>query len=232
MKRFWKQAAAVQTQGGWAIELDGKPVRTPARHTLAVPSQSLAEAVATEWSETGETIDPGAMPLTGLANAAIDRVAPDKEAFAAALEAYGESDLLCYRAEGPRELLARQEASWDELLAWGRRRFDVDFETTCGIVHVAQPYATLNRLAHAVASLDTFQLAGLSPLVTIGGSLLVALAVLEGHLPAERAWDAVTVDEQWQREQWGEDAEAQATLEARRPDFLAAPRVQELRSEQ
>ena len=232
MKRFWKEAATIPTDEGWGIELDGKPVRTPARHSLVVPSPTLAGAIAAEWNDAGETIDPRSMPLTGLANAAIDRVAPDKEAFATSLATYGESDLLCYRAEGPRELLARQEAAWDELLAWGRRRFDVDFETTCGIVHVAQPEATVRQLAHAVASLDAFGLAGLSPLVTIGGSLVVALAVLEGHLQAERAWEALTIDEQWQREQWGEDEEAQAALEARRDDFLAAARFLELLNDQ
>jgi chaperone required for assembly of F1-ATPase len=192
----------------------------------------LADAIAAEWNDAGETIDPRSMPLTGLANAAIDRVAADKEAFGAGLATYGESDLLCYRAQGPRELLARQEASWDELLAWGRRRFDVDFETTCGIVPVAQPDATVQRLAHAVASFNSFHLAGISPLVTISGSLLVALAVLEGHIGAERAWEIVTIDEQWQREQWGEDAEAEATLEARRRDFMAAARFLELLDDQ
>ena len=228
MKRFWKEAAAVPDEGGWGIALDGKPVRTPARHPLVLPTEPLAEAVAAEWNDAGETIDPRSMPLTGLANAAIDSVGAGKEAFAEGLARYGESDLLCYRAEGPRELQARQEEAWDELLAWGRRRFDVDFETTCGIVHVAQPDATVRRLAHAVASLDEFRLAGLSPLVTVGGSLLVALAVLEGHISAERAWEAVTVDEQWQREQWGKDAEAEAALEQRRNDFLAAARFLEM----
>lgn len=228
MKRFWKEAAAIPAENGWGVALDGKPVRTPARNLLAVPTTGLAEAIAAEWNEAGETIEPRSMPLTGLANAAIDRVAADKEAFAKGLAAYGESDLICYRAEGPRELVARQEAAWDELLAWGRRRFDVDFLTTCGIVHVAQPDATVRRLAHAVASLDAFRLAGLSPLVTIGGSLLAGLAVLERHIPVEAAWALVTIDEQWQREQWGDDGEAQAALEAKRQGFFAASRFLEL----
>ena len=228
MKRFWTEAAAIPAENGWGVALDGKPVRTPARNLLVVPTTALAEAIAAEWNDSGETVDPRSMPLTGLANAAIDRIAADKEVFAKGLAAYGESDLICYRAEGPRELLARQEAAWDELLAWGRRRFDVDFLTTCGIVHVAQPDATVRRLAHAVASLDAFQLAGISPLVTIGGSLLAALAVLEHHISVESAWALVTIDEQWQREQWGEDAEAEAALEARRRAFIAAARFLEL----
>ena len=228
MKRFWKEAAAVEADGGWTVELDGKPLRTPARKALTVPTQALALAVAEEWNGAGENFDPRAMPLTGLANAAIDRVGPDPASFAAGLAKYGESDLLCYRAENPRELLERQRASWDELLSWGRRRFDVDFAVTCGIVHVAQPEATVQQLVHAVAALDPFRLAGLSPLVTISGSLLAALAVLEGQVAPEGAWGAVTIDDQWQRERWGEDAEAQAAQDARRRDFMAAAKFLEL----
>ncbi len=228
MKRFWKKAAAVEAGGGWAVELDGKPLRTPARQPLVVPTKALAEAIADEWNVAGATVDPREMPLTGLANAAIDRVAVGPEAFAEGLARYGESDLACYRAESPRALVERQEQRWDKLLAWGRRRFDVDFRTTSGIVHLAQPEATVTRLAHAVASLDPFRLAALAPLVTVGGSLIGALAVLEGALAPEQAWKAVTVDEEWQREQWGADAEAETALEARRRDFVVAARFAEL----
>ena len=156
----------------------------------------------------GETIDPRAMPLTGLANAAIDAWRPTREAFAAGLARYAESDLTCYRAEGPATLVERQAESWDALLGWARRRYDVDFATCTGVMHVAQPAETLRKLGHAVAALDPFQLAGLSPLVTIGGSLVAALAVLEEMMPAEEAWEAVSLDERWQLEQWGDDAEA------------------------
>jgi chaperone required for assembly of F1-ATPase len=228
MKRFWKEVAVEREDGGWGIRLDGRPVRTPARAPLMVPSEALAQAVAEEWRSVAETIDPRAMPLTGLANAAIDRVAPDRQAFAEGLARYAEADLACYRAEGPRELVARQEASWDALLGWARRRYDVDFTTTSGLMHIAQPPATVERLAHAVAALDAFRLAGLSPLVTIGGSLIAGLAVLEKALTPEQAWDAVSVDERWQLEQWGADAEAEAALENRRRDFFAAARLLEL----
>jgi chaperone required for assembly of F1-ATPase len=168
------------------------------------------------------------MPLTGLANAGIDRVAPERQAFAQGLARYAEADLACYRAEGPRELVARQDEQWDALLGWARRRFDVDFVTTSGLMHVVQPAATLERLSHAVAALDPFRLAGLSPLVTIGGSLVAALAVLEKAIAPERAWDAVSVDERWQLEQWGSDAEAEKALENRRRDFSAAAKFLEL----
>jgi chaperone required for assembly of F1-ATPase len=224
VKRFWTEVAVVEQEGGWGIALDGRPVRTPARAPLVMPGKSLADAIAQEWREAGEEVDPRAMPLTGLANAAIDRVAPDRRAFAAGLARYAEADLACYRAQGPGALVERQSARWDELLGWARRRFDVDFVTTDGLIHVAQPSATVERLAQAVAALDAFHLAGLSPLVTLGGSLVAALAVLEGAIAPEAAWDSVTIDEHWQRDQWGADAEAEAALEDKRRDFLAAAR--------
>jgi chaperone required for assembly of F1-ATPase len=176
VKRFWTDVALVTAKGGWAIQLDERPVKTPARAPLLLPSATLAEAIADEWRQVGEKIDPRAMPLTGLANAAIDRVAPDRQAFAVDLARYAEADLTCYRAEGPRALVERQSEAWDPLLGWARRRFDIDFVTTGGLMHVAQPAATVERLTHAVALLDSFKLAALAPLVTIGGSLVAALA--------------------------------------------------------
>jgi len=228
MKRFWKSAAVVRLDGGYAVELDGRPVKTPARAELAVPTSALAEAIAAEWNESPDEVDPRAMPLTGLANAAIDRVANDKDAFAADLARYGESDLTCYRAEGPETLVKRQTESWDALLGWARRRYDVDFATCSGVMHVSQPEETVRKLGYAVASLDPFHLAGLSPLVTIGGSLVAGLAVQEKMMPASEAWEAVSLDDRWQMEQWGADAEAEAALDARRRDFLAGARFLEL----
>ena len=222
MRRFWKEARAVRREDGWAVELDGRPLRTPAKATLSVPSEALAGAIAREWVDAGETVDPRAMPLTGLANAAIDRIAPDPDKFAAGLAQYGESDLLCYRADSPAPLVERQAAEWDPLLAWARRRFDVDFEVTAGIIHVPQPEATVVRLGHAVAALDPFRLAALAPLVTIGGSVVAALAILEEAIAVEDGWRAVSLDERWQLEQWGSDAEAEAALANKRRDFLAA----------
>jgi chaperone required for assembly of F1-ATPase len=230
VKRFWK-AVSVEREGeGWGIRLDGRPVKTPARAPLVVPTETFAQAIAEEWRVVEEAINPRAMPLTGLANAAIDRVAPERRAFADGLAHYAEADLACYRAEGPSGLVSRQEQSWDGLLAWARRRYDVDFATTCGLMHVEQPSATVDRLSHAVAALDPFRLAALSSLVTIGGSLLAGLAVLEKAITPEQAWDAVSVDERWQLDQWGADSEAEKALENRRRDFLAAARFLELLS--
>jgi chaperone required for assembly of F1-ATPase len=228
MKRFWKAVAVEPEEGGWTVMLDGRPVLTPARAPLIVPTEALAQAIGKEWQSVDGDIDPRAMPLTGLANGAIDRVAPEREAFAAGLSRYAEADLACYRAEGPRAFVERQEESWDALLAWARRRYDVDFATTCGLMHVEQPLATVERLSHALATLDPFRLAGMSPMVTVGGSLIAALAVLEKAIIAEEAWKAVSVDEQWQLEQWGADAEAGAALENRRREFLAGARFLQL----
>jgi len=194
VKRFWKDAAAVPAEDGWAVRLDGRPLRTPARAELLVPSEPLAHAIAAEWQDAGDKVDPRAMPLTGLANAAVDRVAPDRQAFADGLARYAEADLACYRAEGPAALVQRQAESWDALLDWGRRRYDVDFVVTGGIVHVAQPPATVQRLAHAVASLDAFRLAGLAPLVTLGGSLPGGAGVSAEGLTPEQAREGISAD--------------------------------------
>jgi chaperone required for assembly of F1-ATPase len=224
MKRFYKTAAAVPSPGGVAILLDERPVKTPGRQPLLVPTEELAEAIAAEWNAQGETIDPRSMPLTGLANAAIDRVAPDPAAFVKTLAAYGESDLLCYRAEGPRPLVQRQAEQWDPLLGWARQRYDIEIETTCGVMHRPQPQASVTQLAAAVAARDPFRLAGLSPLITVSGSLIIALALAEGEIGLEAGWAAATLDEQWQAEQWGEDPLAAAAIAARRSDFDAAYR--------
>ena len=221
MKRFYKEAAARPGSGGYQILLDGRPVRTPARQPLAVGSEKLAQAIAAEWQAQGQQVDARSMPLTGLANAAIDRVAPDKEAFARSLALYGESDLLCYRAEAPEALVARQAQLWDPVLAWARRRFDINFELVRGIMHRPQPQATIDRLSQAVAARAPFELAALSPLVTISGSLVLALALVERAVDLQTAWNAATLDEQWQLEQWGADAEAEKALAARRRDFEA-----------
>jgi chaperone required for assembly of F1-ATPase len=228
LKRFWTCAQAEAVQGGWEVRLDERPLRTPGRSALVVPTEQLAHAIADEWTAAGETVDPRAMPMTGLANAVIDRVVPDCAAFAAGLTRYAEADLACYRAEGPEALVASQQQEWGALLGWARRRFDVDFAVTTGVLHIAQPKPTVDRLAHEVAALDAFRLAGLSPLVTIGGSLVAALAVLEGALTADDAWHAVSIDERWQIEKWGSDLEAEAAMANRRHDFLAAARFLEL----
>jgi chaperone required for assembly of F1-ATPase len=188
----------------------------------------LAVAISHEWRAQGEVIDPQTMPFTGLANAAIDRVAPDPLAFAAGLARYGESDLLCYRADGPSLLVQRQAEHWDPILAWARRRYDIELKVAQGVIHLPQAEAAVARLGKAVAVRPPFELAGLSPLVTVSGSLIIALALAEGALDLEQAWAAASLDEQWQLEKWGEDSEAVLALHNRRRDFEAGTRFLQL----
>ena len=225
MKRFYKN---VSTSDEGGVLLDGRPVRTPARAPLILPNAALAEAVAAEWAAQGEEIRPQDMPLTGLANAALDRVAPEHAAFAAGLAQYGETELLCYRADSPPELIARQAERWDPLLNWARQTYDVTFTLVTGIMHQPQPMATVLRLGEAVAAATPHQLAALSPIITIGGSLVIGLALLEEAVLPEDAFAIAHLDELWQAEQWGEDDWALDARNGRQRDFLAACRFLEL----
>ena len=224
MKRFWKDVALNDAEGGWSIALDMRPLKTPARATLKVDACALAEAIAEEWRTCGADIDPRQMPLTGLANAAIDHVAPAPVVFRDELARYAEGDLLCYRAEHPPKLIAAQAAEWDPSLDWARQRFEVEFAITAGIIHVPQPPATVARLAAGLDPATPFELAALSPIITIGGSLVTALALFEGAIDLDTAWSAVSVDDRWQIDQWGADDEAVAALANRHHDFAAAAR--------
>lgn len=228
MKRFWTDALLIEAVGGWGVALDGRPLKTPARDILAVASERLARGIVAEWAAVGVTVDPRAMPLTGLSNAAIDQVAPDPNKFAEGIGKYATADLLCYRSESPVKLVGWQGAEWDLLLAWARRHFDVDFVVTSGVMHADQPAATIARLRREVAALDGFRLAGLSPLVTIGGSLVTALALLEDAVDLDTAWRAVSLDDRWQIEQWGDDTEAVASLAGAATEFAAAKRFLDL----
>ncbi len=225
MKRFWTDVA-VTDDGG--IALDGRPVRTPGRLPLVVPFAPLADAIADEWRAVGDTIDPRTMPLTSLANAAIERVAADPTAFAAGLAVYGGSDLLCYRADSD-PLAALQATRWDPVLDWARTRFDVEFVLASGVMPVEQPPRTLARLREAVMALSPWDLAPLSPIVGITGSLILSLALVERAIDADTAWTAAHVDEDWQIAQWGEDELAIETRQAREADYRAAIRFLTLR---
>jgi chaperone required for assembly of F1-ATPase len=209
VKRFWKEVAVIDDDGGWGIALDGRPVRTPQRASLAAPSAALAEAIAAEWRAVGETIDPGAMPMTGLTNAAIDLAAPDVAAFAAPVAAYAESDLFCYRDARDAVLQAEQVAAWNPLLAWAEGRYGVEFALTQGVLPIDQPAATVAALRDVVFAQDQWRITALTPLVTIGGSLVAGLALLENAFDADALWQAVSLDELYQERRWGADSEAQ-----------------------
>jgi len=224
MKRFWTQVTVMPEGDRYGIALDGKPIRTPGRAALAVPTAALAEAIADEWRSVEGDIDPRAMPLTGFANAAIDTIAPDTASFAAGLAKYGESDLLYYRADEPEPLVERQRAAWDPALDWARTRYDVHFETATGVMHRAQPAATVGRLRGGVTARDAFTLAGLHPVVTVTGSLILALALVEGAMDADAVWHAARIDEDWQEEMWGKDDLAEQATAAHRADFDAGAR--------
>ena len=223
MKRFYTDVSiAREEKAGFGILLDGRPVRTPARALLALPTAALAEAVAQEWTEQGEEIDPSSMAMTGFANAAIDQITPDPAAFAATISVYAESDLLCYRADGPAELAERQAAQWQPLLDWAAARHDVAFAVTQGVLHVAQPEATLARLRAVTTTCSPWLLAPLSSLVSLSGSLVIGLAAAEGAFDLPQLWQAAELDELWQAEQWGDDDEALLRRARRHRDFTSA----------
>lgn len=222
MKRFYKDVAIADVAGGFRIHLDNRALKTPKRGDLVLPTRALADAVAGEWQAQGEFIDPVAMPMTGLANAAIDHVAADRDAFVAPLAAYAESDLICYRAESPAPLVARQSTEWDPLAKWAETRLDAPLTLVAGVLPKPQPPDSIAKLCDALAAHDDYTLAAGQPLVTISGSLVIALALLAEEIDAETAWRAGQLDELWQAEQWGDDEDAAATRARRKADFDVA----------
>lgn len=222
-KRFYEKAEAGPHEEGHAVLLDGRAVKTPSKRVLAVPVRALAEAIAGEWDAQRPEIDPRAMWLTRLANTAIDLVAPRRADVVAELVTYAETDLLCYRADRPQSLAARQAALWDPLLGWAAER-GIRLQSTIGILHVAQEKASLAAYGQAVETLDPFRIAGLHNAVTLTGSAIIGLAVALGRLTPEEAFDIAHVDENWQMELSGEDEEERARLEARRADLLETAR--------
>ncbi|MFV0512651.1 MAG: ATP12 family chaperone protein [Jhaorihella sp.] len=227
-KRFWTSAAVVDAGGGHGIELDGRPVRTPARALLVLPTRAMAEAVAAEWHAQGDRIDPLSMPLTRSANAAIDKVGPQHGEVAAMLAAYGDTDLLCYRAETPQALSARQDAQWNPVLDWAETALGARLAVHRGVMHRAQDGAVLGRLSAQVHALSTFQLTGFHDLVSLSGSLILGFAAARGWRDPEAVWQLSRLDEIWQQEQWGADEEADTAASVRRQAFLHAKRFFDL----
>lgn len=207
-RRFWAEARAETCEGGFTVRLDGRAVRTPAKAALVMPTLALAQAVAAEWQAQDGTVKPATMPMTRMANSAIDKVAPQYDAVAGMIAAYGGTDLLCYRAQGPAALVARQAAAWDPLLDWAAQALGARLAVTQGVIPVAQDGASLSRLLAEVRAEGPFRLAALHDLVAISGSLVLGLAVARGHIPVDAAFDAASIDETWQAELWGQDAEA------------------------
>lgn len=228
MKRFWKDVTLEANAFGQAVRLDGRPVKTPTGNALTLPTQKLAEAVVEEWNAVEDTINPLLMPMTGFANAAIDRIGPDRAGFAAAIAAYGETDLFCYRATAGEALADRQAEIWDPWLDWARARYDVSFVIVEGIMHQPQPESTLETLRAAVSARGTFELAAMAKLAHLSGSLIATLAVVERAGTAEEIWNASCLDEHWQEELWGADHWAQKNRNDRASEFMAAVRFLDL----
>ena len=230
MKRFWDKAELTAASGRYAIMLDGRPMRLPGGPLLALESRALAQAIADEWSAAGATLTAEDVPLTRIAGTAQERVAPDPEPTMAAIAAYGEIDLLCYRAAAPEALARRQDQLWQPWLAWAARLHDAHLLVTTGLGHVAQPPAALAALRAATARRSAFELAGLGILVPALGSLVLGLAVADAALDADQAHQLAALDELFQAEQWGEDPEAAARRRHVGQDIATAARFIRLSS--
>lgn len=223
-KRFWRDAEVTACEGGFTVTLDGRSLKTPAKAALVVPTAALAELIAEEWRAQGDVIDPEAMPATRAANSAIDKVRGQKAEVTEIITAYGDSDLICYRAESPDALVAREAQSWDPLVDWCAHRYTVRPIIRTGVIHGPQPKLLLTNLEADVARLSSFELTAFHDLVAMSGSLIIALALLDCFASPEALWDASRVDEDWQIEQWGADEEAEKLTAGRKAAFLQAAR--------
>lgn len=218
-RRFYKSVEIAAVDGNWHLTLDGGVVKAPSKNTLELPSEALAEAVAAEWKAQEEHINPASMPFTKLANTALDRVAPDRVRITDEIVSYANSDLLCYRAEQPVELVLRQTKMWDPLLEEFRSKHGAGFTCLAGVMHADQPQETLDAMRRAVEQLNPYQITGLHNAMTLTGSAIMALALTNSPSRAEELWAAAHVDEDWQIEQWGEDEEAVAHRALREAEF-------------
>lgn len=221
-KRFWKEAAVVIVDDSYAVELDGRSVKTPAKRALNVPTRAMAQAIAAEWQAQEGEIKPETMPVTKTANAAIDKVAVQHAEVADMLAAYGDADLLCYRADTPEKLVVRQSQVWDPMLDWAAQALDVRLETRVGIMHVPQDADALAKLHARTHALTAFELAAFHDMVSLSGSLVLGFAASMRTHDIERLWDVSRLDEIWQAEQWGQDDDADALAAVKKESFLHA----------
>lgn len=221
-RRFWKDVTVLALDDGYGILLDKRPLRTPAKAALALPTPAMAEAVAAEWRAVGSSVDPRLMPVTRAANAAIDKVAPQFDEVAAMIAEYGATDLLCFRAAEPDELADAQAAAWDPMLDWADRELGARLTTVRGIIAPVQPAESLARLSRRVCACTSFQLTALHDLVSLSGSLVLGLAATTGDFAPLDLWRLSRFDEDWQARQWGVNEDAADLAERRRLDFFAA----------
>jgi chaperone required for assembly of F1-ATPase len=228
MKRFYKDVAVAAGEGGWRVLLDGRGIKTVAGNPQVLPTRALAEALAEEWADQSEELDPAGFVLRDLADYAIDIVAQDRAAVIRGLVAFAGTDTLCYRAEPDEPLRERQDEVWDPLLHAAEQRWDVHFERIDGIMHRPQPAATLARMQAVLEAESDHALAALNTLTSLAASLVIALAAMAPDAEAEALWDAANLEEDWQVELWGKDYEAQALRERRLAAFAAAMRFARL----
>ena len=224
LKRFWQQATVMATEGGYTVLLDQRPVKTPGKTLLVVPTEAMASAIAAEWDAQQGPVRPETMPYTRAANSALEKVAPQFDEVVALLAAYGDSDLLSYRAPGPQELTTLQAQAWDPLIDWAAQTLNAPLTVTTGVVHVPQPETSINRLHDMTKAHSHFQTAAFHDLVSLSGSLILAFAVTHGRLSPEQAWTLSRIDESYQISLWGEDDEAAALAESKRQAFHQAAR--------
>lgn len=227
-KRFWTEAQAVADDDGWTVKLDGRGVKTPAKAALIVPTKGLAQAIAEEWRAQEDKIDPTTMPFTRMSNSAIDKVTPQKAEVADMLAAYGDSDLLCYRADDPEGLVSRQSDAWDPVLDWAAETLGARLLPRVGVMHAPQDAGALAELSRRTHALSPFELAAFHDLVSLTGSLILGFAQMHGHGDSESIWKMSRIDETWQEEQWGVDEEAEALAESKRGEFNHAVRFVQL----
>jgi chaperone required for assembly of F1-ATPase len=224
MKRFYKAATAQDIGAGWTVHLDGKPIRTPAKASFLAP-QAVAQAAAAEWDAQVGAVKPAEMPITRAVNSAIDRTGPEFDAVVEMVAAYGGSDLICYRAERPDELVRRQLEAWTPMISWVDKRFGAQLVTAIGVMHRPQPSDGQKKLTEAVAQYDPLSLTALYDLVALSGSLIIGLAVAEARLSVADGWATSRIDETWQSEQWGVDDDAAALAARKKGEFEAAARL-------
>jgi chaperone required for assembly of F1-ATPase len=222
VRRFWTAATVRQSSDGYGVRLDERAVYTPGRAELLVPSGALAQAIAEEWDAQVDKIDPAAMPLTRAANAAIDKVSAQHAEVADMLAAYGDSDLLCYRADSPAELVSRQSAAWDPYLDWAETTLNARLQPRRGVVHLPQDSAALAMLCTQVHAMGNFELAAFHDLVSLTGSLILAFATIHRMQAVESIWAASRIDESWQIEQWGRDDQAEVLEKQKFQSFVNA----------
>ena len=228
MKRFYREVSLGRDEAGWRVLLDGRAVKTVGGRAQTIPTAALAEAMAAEWAEQGDEIELVSFAFRDLADYALDVVAPGPAAAVAGLLAYAETDTLCYRAEPDTALAARQAAVWEPLLAGAEAAYGVRFTRVCGVIHRPQPATTLARLGEELAAQDTFALAALHTMTSLAASLVVGLAALKPDTEIGALWDAAELEEGWQAELWGRDAEAEARRTRRRAAFINAARFARL----